>query len=92
MNQILYEDVEPKKTDIKKIIIFFVIILFIFGLVLGIIGIVALGNKEQKGQNNTITANTPKAYRGLIRLLCFLSRLFIQFTFSDLQNFITHFF
>ena len=53
MNQILYEDLENKKpTDIKKIVLFFCIAIVVFGVLLGIVGIVQLANSKQVTSTN----------------------------------------
>ena len=46
MNQILYEDVGEKKTDIKKIQLVLGIILILFGIVLVVIGIFGMINRS----------------------------------------------
>lgn len=56
MNQILYEDVQTKSTDIKKVIKFFAIAAIIFGVALTAGGVYGFFKKH----NKFLTSNQPK--------------------------------
>lgn len=60
MNQILYEDVQTQKTDINKILMFFAIIIIVFGLALVGSGIVGFINKKEDKTSTLIIGTKPE--------------------------------
>ena len=69
MNQILYEDMgEKRPTDIKKIILIFCIAILIFGVLLGVIGIVQLVNSSKPVSTNKPIIEVEKYDENSVRI------------------------